>query len=821
MNRLFYFLAVFGLVFTTTNVLGQCINSYPSIETFDTNGQNGWSSAIVSGASNTWAFGTPGKVTINSAYSAPNAWVTGGLSSGKYNNFEKSAVVSPCYDLSTLIKPQVGLKVWWESEYSADGAVLQYSTDGLIWYVVGAFNSPFNWYNDNSIQAGPGGQIGSTAIGWSGTTTPNSYGSGGWKATQHDLPAACIGQPNVQFRIAFAADGSVNDDGFAFDDFVIREKFDINLGPDRTLCGGAPVTIDAGFYPGATYLWNNTQTTQSINVSGPGTYICTVTDSMGFKDRDTVLVTNSTLLLTLGPNQYLCPNQTIQLNSSNPSAPTHIWQQLPSGNVLNNNQFLSVATGGVYVATVSDNVGCTLKDTITIYQEVLPNTNFGPDQTICFGTSLLLDAGPGGPGTSYAWNIGPSSQTLNVSAPGLYICNVSSPSGCVVTDSINIAVAPAPIVDLGPDRNECGTFTLDAGNPGSSFQWNTNAITQSITLNTPGFFWVTVTNAQGCEGRDSIVIQSSPSFGVNIGPDRVICDGNPVVLNAGNFGAGYSFFWSTAAPTQTINVTLPGTYYVKVTNADGCFRTDTAVVTLSTLSVDLGPDVSVCNGTSVTINSGSNNNIYNWSNGATTPNITVNSPGTYWVSVLDALGCIINDTVQVSSTGNYVAGINAPAYGYLLSSIQFNDNSTAGATQWQWDFGDNQGVSTLQNPTYTYQSVGNFTVTLTSGNGICSNTSTKVISIWVTSLENKEMGLKVNVYPNPSNGNFTIDLNSAEISDIDMEILDLNGKRIWAKSFNDIIEISENIQLSGMSNGFYIVKLTKGNRSLYHKISIQ
>ncbi len=600
----------------------------------------------------------------------------------------------------------------------------------------------------------------------------------------------------------------------------MREKFDIDLGPNRTLCGGAPITIDAGFFPGATYLWNNTQTTQAITVTGPGTYICTVTDSMGFKDRDTVLVTNSTLLLTLGPNQYLCPNQTIQLNSSNPNAPTHIWQQLPSGTVLNSTQFLTVSTGGVYVATVSDNVGCTLKDTITIYQEVLPMVNFGPDDTICFGTSLLLNAGVGGPGTTYAWNIGPNSQTLNVSAPGLYICNVSSPSGCVVNDSITISVAPAPIVDLGPDRNECGAFTLDAGNPGSTYLWNTNATTQSITLNTPGLFTVVVTNSQGCTGTDNIIIQSSPPFGVNIGPDRVICDNQPVVLNAGNFGAGYTFFWSTAATTQNINVTLPGTYYVKVTNADGCFRTDTANVTLSTLNVDLGPDVSVCNGASVTLSSGSVNNIYNWSNGFVTPNITVNTPGTYWVEVLDALGCIIRDTIVVSSTGNYVAAVGAPSYGYLLSSIQFNDNSTAGTNQWEWDFGDNQGTSTAQNPTYTYQSVGNFTVTLTAGNGICTNTTSKIISIWVTSVEDKEMGLTMNVYPNPSNGNFTIDLSALDESDVDMEIMDLGGKVLWAKSFAGLREISENIQLSTLSSGVYIVKLTKESRSMYHKISI-
>ncbi len=820
MKRILTFFLFLGGVFTITQLQGQCISNYPNVENFDINGQNGWGSVIVSGLLNTWEFGTPAKVTINSPGSAPNCWVTGGLSSGKYGNNEKSAVVSPCYDLSSLSQPQVGLKVWWESEYSSDGAVLQYSTDGLIWYVIGALNDPYNWYNDNTISGGPGGQVGTTAHGWTGTTSPAAYGSGGWKFAQRALPPGCTGQPSVQFRLAFGSNTSINDDGFAFDDFTIREKFDINLGPDRTLCGGVPITLDAGSFPNATYQWNTNQTTQTINVSGPGTFICTVTDEMGFKDKDTVVVTNSTLILTLGPNQYLCPNQTITLNSSNPAAPTHVWQQLPSGNILNSSQYLSVTSGGTFVATVSDNVGCTLKDTITIYQEVLPNVDFGNDTTICFGTNYLLDAGVGGPGTSYVWNIGPASQTLTVSAPGLYICNVSSPSGCVVSDSINVSVAPAPVVNLGPDRNECGAFTLDAGNPGCSYIWSTGATSQSISLNTPGLYIVQVTNSQGCKAWDTIVIQSSPPFSVNVGPDRVICDGIPVVLDAGNFGAGYSFFWSTAATSQTINITLPGTYYVKVTNVDGCFRTDTAVVTFSSLAVDLGPDISICNGASVVLNPGSSIYNYSWSNGMTSPTITVTTPATYIVSVMDGLGCIIKDTVIVNSTGNYLAGIGSPPYGYLLSPISFTDNSTAGANQWQWNFGDNQGTSTQQNPTYTYQSLGNFTVSLTSSNGICSHTTTKVVSIWVTDIEDKQAGIRMNAYPNPNDGNFIITLNAVNQSDATLEIFDLNGKVIWAKTYTDFTEVQEDINLENTSAGIFILKLTKDAHSIYGKISI-
>ena len=59
---------------------------------------------------------------------APNAWVT--KPAGNYNASEQSYVESPCFNMSTLIQPVVEMKIWWNSEFSCDGAVLQSSIDG-------------------------------------------------------------------------------------------------------------------------------------------------------------------------------------------------------------------------------------------------------------------------------------------------------------------------------------------------------------------------------------------------------------------------------------------------------------------------------------------------------------------------------------------------------------------------------------------------------------------------------------------------------------------------------------------------------------------
>lgn len=83
-----------------------------------------------------------------------------------------------------------------------------------------------------------------------------------------------------------------------------------------------------------------------------------------------------------------------------------------------------------------------------------------------------------------------------------------------------------PIVNLGVDTTHCGnSFTLDASNNGATFLWSTGAITQSITVNSSGIYWVDVTDLSGTT-RDSIEITLiTPPTLVTRSPDTSICQG--------------------------------------------------------------------------------------------------------------------------------------------------------------------------------------------------------------------------------------------------------------------------------------------------------
>jgi len=203
--------------FTTT--LNPAISTYPYSEGFE-NGNGAWTTGGVNG---TWASGPPTGTTINSAATGFNAYVTN--LSGVYNNGDASFVISPCFDFSTLNAPQFKMNIWYESESSWDGALLELTIDdGISWTQVGAFGDPNNWYNDNSINglqaAGLSGQ------GW---TITGGSGSGGWLLAEHDVPAAA-NQPSVRFRIFHGSDGSVQEEGFAFDDILIQDAPSVDLG---------------------------------------------------------------------------------------------------------------------------------------------------------------------------------------------------------------------------------------------------------------------------------------------------------------------------------------------------------------------------------------------------------------------------------------------------------------------------------------------------------------------------------------------------------------------------------------------------------------
>ena len=149
---------------------------------------------------------------------------------------------------------------------------------------------------------------------------------------------------------------------------------------------------------------------------------------------------------------------------------------------------------------------------------------------------------------------------------------------------------------------------------------------------------MSVTDSNGCTGVDDIVVAIPPPPTVAITGNTEFCQGDNSVLEA-TPGLN-AYVWSTNQTGPSITVFNAGAYTVTATDGFGC--TATASITVSILPAPVptitGP-ASICSSESATLEVPGSFGSYVWSNGLTGPSITVNTAGTYVVTVTDFSGC--------------------------------------------------------------------------------------------------------------------------------------------------------------------------------------
>ncbi|MEM6261584.1 MAG: PKD domain-containing protein, partial [Bacteroidota bacterium] len=438
-----------------------------------------------------------------------------------------------------------------------------------------------------------------------------------------------------------------------------------------------------------------------------------------------------------------------------------------------------------------------------------PTVNLGPDGVFC-GSRQLDGTTPGA--VSYLWSTGDTTASILATTTSQYVVEVFNAQGCVGSDTVNLLIQPNPSVNLGPDTTNCGDYTLDAGNPGSSYAWSNGQFNQSITVSTSGTYSVTVTNTAGCISSDTVNVSIQIPPIVNLGPDVTRC--GSVTLDAGNPGLTYA--WSTTETTQQIVVTSSGTYSVDVTDANGCVGTDDVVIgILPEPAVDLGPDTVVCD--SALLDPGSNpGSSYVWSNGVNSPTIFANTTGQYFVTVTNTSGCSKSDTVNLTIAPTPQASFTFTPQG--TGQVNFTNLSSAGpGTTYAWDFGDG-GTSNMQDPSYTYGATGTYIVKLVVTNACGSDSVLDEVSV-VTSLADEAFGRLIELYPNPTRDKFVVEITDLEGRAISLQLTDMRGREVFV--YNEPAganELRQEIDLGDQAEGVYLLRVSDGERTVYRKV---
>ena len=257
----------------------------------------------------------------------------------------------------------------------------------------------------------------------------------------------------------------------------------------------------------------------------------------------------------------------------------------------------------------------------------------------CAGDSIVLTASGG---SNYLWSTGAITSSIVIKQSGSYSVYGNS-------SVFNVTVIPRPTVSAGTDLAVCaGTTVTLSGSGASTYTWN-NAVSNAVAFipTATTTYTVTGTNTNGCVNTDQVVITVNPLPLVNAGTDLAVCAGTTVTLS----GSGASTYtWNNAVSNAVAFIpTATTTYTVTGTNTNGCVKTDQVLVTVNSLPVvNAGSDITICAGTSVTLN-GSGASTYTWNNAvsnavAFTPTATT----TYTVTGTDANSCLNTDQVVVT-----------------------------------------------------------------------------------------------------------------------------------------------------------------------------
>ncbi|MCB9282425.1 MAG: hypothetical protein H6563_00005, partial [Lewinellaceae bacterium] len=467
-----------------------------------------------------------------------------------------------------------------------------------------------------------------------------------------------------------------------------------NISGDTELCFGESTTLDAGTY--SSYLWSTNATTQTIMVSIPGAYGVTVTDGNGCSGSATV---NVNVFPTPVPNiagiPNFCSGESTTLDAGAYSS--YLW----SNNATT--QTIGVSTPGAYSVTVTDANGCSGSASVTVSEIPAPVPSISGDPNFCAGASTLLNVGTY---SSYLWSTNETTQAITVSTGGTYGVTVTDGNGCSGSTSVTVNEFPVPSPEILGDLTFCDgeSTTLDGG-VYASYLWSSGESTQTITVTSTGLYGVTVTDNNGCSGSDQVTAIEFLPVEPQITGQLSICVGTQTILDAGNFS---SYLWSTSETTQSITVSQAGTYGVTVTDGNGCtgFDQATVIVADSLQPEILGPSV-LCSGETAQLNAGVFFS-YQWSTNESTQTISVNSGGSYNVTVMDVNGCTGYDTFTLSEVPNPVPEIEGTA------AFCQGENSVIGVTGTYTDYLWSTNEIT---PFIVVNSPGNYSITVTDNNG--------------------------------------------------------------------------------------------------------
>ena len=394
-----------------------------------------------------------------------------------------------------------------------------------------------------------------------------------------------------------------------------------------SFCFGETSTLTAS--EGTSYLWNTGATTASISVTTSGTYSVTVTNANGCE-------ANTSLIINANYCNFACPTigNLLQNGSfENPSKYGYYgFEQMPHWTNAADGNKVEIMGANLYC------VGCWTPPANGIqFIELNANQrgNIHQDVTVLPNKSLELSF------MHRARESAVGAEKLRVT--------LSDP-----TNNSNVYTFDVTAV-FGSWKKITGNYVTAAN------QTSVRVRLQTITSLYPG-------SGNYLDNVTLNYVDCGPNTATIIG-SNYFCNENDATLSVTNTTNAVSYLWSNGATTPTITVDQPGSYFVKVTFANGTNIISAPFVVADFLaSAAINGSSSFCAGTTNTLTA-TGGSSYLWNTGATSASINVTTPGTYSVTISNSNGCSIVKQIVVTT----YACTYCPASNNLLVNGSFEN----------------------------------------------------------------------------------------------------------------------------------------------------
>jgi len=353
-------------------------------------------------------------------------------------------------------------------------------------------------------------------------------------------------------------------------------------------------------------------------------------------------------------------------------------------------------------------------------------------------------------------------------------------------------------------------------------------------------YTVTISDANGCNITETYEVTQPDIVAENI--TQPSCSGDSdgsisVLVNEGN--GNFEYVWSTGATENTITGLTAGTYSVTVTGFETGAITRTYVLeNPEPLIVDLGSDRILCQDQTLALDATVSDATatYTWSsdNGftSTAPNVILTESGNYTVTVQTPTGCSAQGTISVDiSTDEIDAEFAVSSQVFAGESVIAVDISypLPETIAWEIPLGAEIITQNSDEVELVFATPGEYEITIITTRGGCIAQKTKKVLVMakdgLIEEEKDENGQKLvedfMVYPNPTDGRFTADVNLTERGDISIKIFSFANNALMA-SQRERGEVNYSIpfDISGIPSGVYAVLLETSYGTSLRKIVV-